>query len=75
MALRYEKEYLDYLKHLEVRVIREVNNKFPELCNKNPFCKTLFKKIQAYLISTMKEVDKQLMDFIRNKKTDSKDKI
>ncbi len=28
MALRYEKEYLDYLKHLEVKVIRQVNSKF-----------------------------------------------
>lgn len=54
LALRYEKEYLDYLKHLEVKVIRDVNNKFPELSNKNPFNKTFYKKIQAYLNSVMK---------------------
>lgn len=54
LALRYEKEYLDYLKHLEVKVIREVNKKFPELCNRNSFNKTFYKKVQNYLISIMK---------------------
>jgi len=67
LALRYEKEYLDYLKHLEVKVIREVNNKFSELCLKNPFCKSFYLKIKNYLVTVMKEVDKQLMELLKTK--------
>ena len=48
LALTYEKEYLDYLKHLEVKVMREVNSKFSELCLKNPFCKSFYLKLKSY---------------------------
>lgn len=54
LALTYEKEYLDYLKNLEVKVIREVNSKFSELSLKNPFCKSFYLKLKSYFASVMK---------------------
>jgi hypothetical protein len=33
---KYEKEYLDFIKHNDIKVIRAVNRKFPELCHNSP---------------------------------------
>ncbi len=35
-AVRYEKEYLDYVKNIDINSIRTVNRKFPELAHKCP---------------------------------------
>jgi hypothetical protein len=75
--LTYEKEYLDYLKHLEVKVIREVNSKFSELCLRNPFCKSFYLKLKSYFASVMKQIDSLMMETLKSKLNteDHQDKV
>jgi hypothetical protein len=44
-----EKEYLEYIKHNDIKVIRSVNRKFPDLCHNAPISEKFYVSLRAYL--------------------------
>jgi hypothetical protein len=44
-----EKEYLKHLKHKDIKLLREVNGKFPELSHDADFNMKFYEKIVGYL--------------------------
>ena len=54
-AEQYEKEYLEFIRHNDIKVIRAVNRKFPELSHNAPLTARFYDNFRAFLLSVLQE--------------------
>jgi hypothetical protein len=54
-AEQYEKEYLEFIRHNDIKVIRAVNRKFPELSTNAPLNAKFYDNFRAFLLPLMQE--------------------
>lgn len=54
-AEQYEKEYLEFIRHNDIKVIRAVNRKFPELSTNAPLTAKFYDHFRAFLIPLLQE--------------------
>ena len=57
----YEKEYLEHIKHNDIKVIRTVNRKFPDLCSTAPISHKFYEALRAHLVPIIREHNHELM--------------
>ena len=54
-SAKYEKTYLDYIKHADVKIIRQVNTKFREFTlGSQPLTGEFYAKFRDYLAETLR---------------------
>lgn len=54
-AEQYEKEYLEFIRHNDIKVIRAVNRRFPELSTNAPLTAKFYDNFRTFLIPLMQE--------------------
>jgi hypothetical protein len=54
---KYEKEYLEFIKSNDIKVIRAVNRKFPELCNNNPLTSRFYQHFKELVLQVLRQLD------------------
>jgi hypothetical protein len=52
---KYEKEYLEFIRHNDIKVIRAVNRKFPELSHNSPLTAKFYDNFRAFLAGVLQE--------------------
>lgn len=52
---QYEKEYLEFIRHNDIKVIRAVNRKFPELSHNSPLTARFYDNFRAFLVGVLQE--------------------
>jgi mRNA-degrading endonuclease YafQ of YafQ-DinJ toxin-antitoxin module len=52
---QYEKEYLEFIRHNDIKVIRAVNRKFPELSHNAPLTARFYDNFRAFLAGVLQE--------------------
>jgi hypothetical protein len=66
-AAKYEKTYLDYVKHTDVKTIRAVNLKFKELTNHTqPLNSDFFSRLAQFLAGVLKGANEGLGSIINH---------
>lgn len=59
-AEKYEKEYLEFIRHNDIKVIRAVNRKFPELSHNSPLTAKFYENFRTLLVSVLQEHIREL---------------
>lgn len=57
---QYEKEYLEFIRHNDIKVIRAVNRKFPELSHNAPLTARFYDNFRAFLLIVLQEHTREL---------------
>ena len=57
----YEKEYLEQIKLNDIKNIRAVNKKFPDLCHHNMVPASFYDSLQDYLVNFIRHHNHEVM--------------
>ena len=63
-AEQYEKEYLEFIRHNDIKVIRAVNRKFPELSHNAPLTARFYDNFRAFLLSVLQEHTREINNLV-----------
>ena len=66
---KYEKEYLEFVKHNDIKVIRAVNRKFPELCSNNPLTSRFYDNFKQFMATIIKQHDMEITNLLTQGET------
>ena len=72
---QYEKEYLEFIKSNDIKVIRAVNRKFPELCNTQPLTGRFYENYRVFVAGIIKEHDAELETLLAQGESNLADKL
>lgn len=51
---------MEFVKHNDIKVIRAVNRKFPELCSNNPLTSRFYENFKELVASVIRQHDTEL---------------
>lgn len=72
---KYEKDYLEFIRYNDIRVIRAVNRKFPELCTNNPLSGRFHENFREFLGTVIRKHDNEVSNLIQQGEQDISDRF
>ena len=66
---------MEFIKSNDIKVIRAVNRKFPELCNTQPITSRFYENYRVFVAEIIKEHDAELENMIAQGENNLADKI
>ena len=66
---------MEFIKYNDIRIIRSVNRKFPELCHSNPITSRFYENFKEFVLGVVREHDLEVGNLVEQGETALGDRL